>query len=493
MLYGRQILLIVVSLYTLRIVLDELGIQDYGIYSVVASIVALCTFVGGTMASATQRYFSFALGKKDTKLLKKTFSVNLVLYFLIGGVALILLEGVGTWYVSQYLNVPLERKESAVVLYHYSALTFFFTILITPLVSIFIAHEDMKLYALLSIFEALLKLLSVFVLQLIDFDKLELYGLLLLIVSVMNFLLLVVVCVYKYEECQFKKIYWDYSLAKDVLSFTGWTFFGALSNVARNQAITVMLNQFFNPTIVAARAIAVNVATQVNMFSNKFNTGLYPPIIKSYADSDFEELNKLIYVGSKLTFFLMWVFTLPLILEIKFILTLWLGDYPIQAINFTRLALIEALILAVSLPITTAARAPGRVKLYELTLGTIQYFIMVASYFSLKNGFSAESVYVVAIFANLLMFAIRLYLVKGLVGVNIKDYLIFVIKPVLVIFFGPLSIAYLLKVSLDENIINSIIIIVFSGCVSTMFMYFFGLDREWRIKIITFLKSKVNL
>ena len=431
MLYFRQILILLVSLYTVRVVLDVLGVEDYGIYNVVAGIVTLFSFLSGTMASATQRFFSFALGRKDNEQLKKIFSVNIAIYIGIAIVAVFLLETVGLWFVNEKLEIPLDRFEAARFIYHFSVLTFVSTILTAPFMAIIIAHEDMQIYAYVSIIEAILKLGVVFLLMYIKADKLELYGVLLFVVSVINAVIFISISIRKYEECQFKKFYWDKGLVQEILGYTGWTLFGQVTTVVRNQAVTILINQVFNPVVVASRAIALSISGHIGVFANNFNTSLYPPIIKSYSSSKKDEMFSLIFNGSKLTFFLMWIIALPLLVELEMILNIWLKNVPPDAVLFTQLKIIESLILSLSLPLVTAARAPGKMKVYELTLGIIQLSIFFVSWMILKMGYPAYSVFVVAIIVNIVMFFVRLVIVSNLIDLSKKSFTIKVVFPII--------------------------------------------------------------
>jgi len=491
MLYFRQILILLVSLYTVRVVLDVLGVEDFGVYNVVGGIVMLFSFLSGTMASATQRFFSFVLGEKDNEKLKKIFSINLIIYFLIAITAVVLLESVGMWYVKEHLKIPAERYEAVIYLFHFSIFTFIGTMLATPFMAIIIAHEDMHIYAYVSIVEVLLKLGVVFMLMYVSFDKLELYGILLFFVSIVNLLIYLGICAKKYRECQFQKYYWDKVLFKQIVGFTGWTLFGQVSTVTRNQAVTILLNQSFNPVVVAARAVAINISSKINMFSSNFNVGLYPPIIKSYSAGDKEGMFKLIFTGSKMTFFLMWVFALPIFIEMDAILGLWLKEVPEYAVLFTRFSLVESLILSISLPLGTAARAPGKMKVYELTLGIMQLLIFAIAWMVLRMGYPAYSVFIIAILVNLAMFVVRLLIVSNLTGLSVILYLKQVALPVIKIVFISAVSSILLKFYMPLGIIFSILTGLFCVIISSVGMYFFGLNKEWKQKINSILKTQV--
>lgn len=492
LLYVRQILILLVSLYTVRVVLNVLGIEDYGIYNVIGGVVSFFSFLSGTMASATQRFFSFALGQNDFEKLKTTFSVNCIIYIAIAIIAFLLLESVGLWYVSTQLHVPAARYEAVLWIFHFSILTFIGTILTTPFMAIIIAHEDMQIYAYVSIVEAIMKLGIVFLLVILPWDKLELYSVLLFSVSAITAVIYISICTRKYKECQFRHFYWNKEMIKDNLGFTGWTLFGQVTSVARNQAVTILLNQTFNPVVVAARAIAMNITNQINLFSNNFNVGLYPPIIKSYAANNKKEMFSLIFKGSKITFFLMWIFALPLFLEMGTILEIWLKNPPIQAVLFTRLALIEVLINSISLPITTAARAPGKMKIYESTLGTIQIVIFFASWIVLIAGYEAYSVFIVAIIANLVMFAVRLLIVSSLIKMPVQDFNRQVTLPVLTIILFSGMLSYVVHIILPEGFIFTCISIITSMIISTIIMYYVGLDRQEREKVNEIIKNRIH-
>lgn len=490
-LYIRQLINIIITLYSMRAIFNGLGLENYGVYTVVAGFVTLLSFLPGSMASATQRFFSFAMGERNLLMLKKIFCVNLIMYAIIALLAYILLQTVGLWYVTGYLKIPPTHFVAALHLYHFTSLSFVFSIFTAPFIAILIAHEEMHIYALISVFDSILKLMAAISLTYVSYDLLEYYGIALLVISFLIASIYIFICFKKYAECQLKLIYWDLVILKDILGFTSWTLLGQLSSVFRNQAVTILINQMFNPGIVAARAIALNVSNQLAVFSNNLNTGLYPPIIKSYASRQKNEMMSLVFNGSKLTFFLMWVFALPMLLEMKIILTIWLKEPPVEAILFTRLAIIESLILSISMPLTTAARAPGKMALYEITLGSIQIAIFFVSWFFLSLGYPSESIFVVAIAANIVMFQVRLFLVKHLVGLNIFLYYKDVILPVLAIVLISSSICIFISYYLSNCLYASFFVILFSFIVSTVTMYYLGLDKNWRVKIIHLLSSKI--
>jgi O-antigen/teichoic acid export membrane protein len=491
MLYIRQIIILFVNLYSVRILLNALGVSDYGVYGVVGGVVSFFSFLSGTMASATQRFFSFALGEKNFDKLKKIFSVNWLTYTGIAIIAFILLETAGLWFVKHRLDIPHGRQAAVFWVYHFSVLTFITTIFSTPFMAIIIAHEDMRTYAFISVLDAVMKLGVVLLLVYLPGDKLELYGLFLFLESFIVAAVYVITTTKKYEECQFRKIYWDKSVLKEILSFTGWTLFGQCSLVARNEAILILLNQMFNPIVVAARTIATNITTQATVFSNNFNVGLYPPIIKYYAADKKDEMYSLIFNGSKITFFLVWIFALPMFFEMNTLLTVWLGKPPGDTVLFTRLALVEVIITSTALPLTTAARAPGKVKKYELSLSALQMGIFFFSWMALALGSPVYAIYVVAIIINILMFILRLVLVK-VIGLPIRMFCKKVVLPALIIAVLSTVATFIVHDLLPTGFFYSCISICSSMLFSSVCMYYIGIDESLRQKALKMVKDKIQ-
>lgn len=490
-LYFRQILIMLVSLYTVRVVLSTLGAEDYGIYNVVAGVVTMFGFLSGAMATASQRYFSFEMGKENENSgLSRIFSVTLTIYALIALIIIVLAETVGLWFVNTKLVIPENRMTAANVIYQCAVGSFLFTVMTTPYMSDIIAHENMNVYAYVSIVEAVLKLAIVFVLRIGHADRLILYGILLLCVAAINTSLYRLYCRRHYTECRLKFL-WDGKLFKDMFSFIGWTLFGQFSTVVRYQAITILLNQFFSPVVVAAKSIAQQVTNAVNVFSANFNTSLYPPIIKEYSAGNKDEMFRLINNGCKMTFFLMWVFTLPLVLHLDFVMALWLKEVPEWTLLFTRLSLIEVLINSLSYPIATAARAPGKMRTYELTLGIMQIFIFIISLVLFKMGFPAWSTFAVGIGMTALMMIVRLFIVRRLVQFSITRFTVKVILPIFVICLVSAGISIFLYILFPKTAFFRILHILLCVIFSAVSMLFIGMNREQREKTMFMLKMKL--
>ena len=492
MLYFRQIFIMAIQLYTVRAILNILGVEDYGIFSVVAGFVMLLSFLTSTMSSATQRFFSFALGKNDFQYLRSVFGTNVVVYGTIALVAVLLLESVGLWFVHCRLNIPAGRMAAAQLLYQFVVGRFIFVLFASPCIAIIIAHEDMNIFAVISALEALLSLIIVIILPFCSVDKLAMYGFMLFLSAICITLLYCIVCFRKYKECSFRNIGVDRQLLKEIIDFTGWTLFGCVSTVFRSQAVTILLNQFFNPTIVAARTIALSVSGAINTFSGNFNTGLYPPIIKAWSTGDREEMYKLVFWGSKIAFFLTWLFSLPCLLEMDFILLIWLKKVPPFAALFTRLILVESIILSISLPIATAARAPGKMLSYELPLGIIQILIFPVSWLILWLGGEAYTTLVAAIFANIVMFFVRLHIVRNLTGLPLKPFMVQVLKPVLITSAVSFGLSYGMQKALPAFFLKPFVVMFLCGIFTVVCIGVFGVNSAERNAVISMLKNKLR-
>lgn len=466
-----------------------LGAEDFGIYNVVAGVVLMFNFLNGAMATASQRYFSFELGGKDYEQLKKTFSVTVSIYLILIVLVVILAETIGLWFVHNKLIIPPERVQAARFIYQFSILSFVVTLINTPYMASIIAHENMTVYAYVSIVEAFLKLAIVFILTRLPYDKLILYGFLMFAVGFINAYLYRGYCKKNYEECRFKPV-WDKKLFTEIFHFTGWSLFGAFTSVVRNQAITILINQFFNPVVVAARAISNQVTNALNVFSSNFNTSLYAPIVKEYAADNKNRMFSLIFNGCKMTFYLMWIFALPLCLRMEYVLTLWLKKLPDYVVMFTILSVIEVLILSLSLPITTAARAPGKMKKYELTLGSLQLCIFAVSFTWIKY-FNGEPVVVFysAIIVNIVMLFTRLVIVKELINLPLIKFLHEVILPVIVIMTFSTIPLQLINTILSQNFISLVIIVFVSFLLSTVLMFSIGVNKDMRKRIVQKLRN----
>ena len=490
LLYIRMILNSLVSLFSIRIVLEVLGVEEYGLFTVVAGIVGLLSFLPTSLASATQRFLSYAIGKKDKENLNKIIGINSIIYIVVAVFALLILNSIGLWCLETYVKLPIERISSLKGLFVLSNFTFFFKLLKSPLMAILIAFEEMKIYAYLAIVESILKLIGVLLLTRLSGEKILIYGFILLSISIIETLSYFLITKLKFKELNFKMMKWDKSLGCEIISFTGWTLFGQLTTVFRGSAITLLINQYFNPAIVAARSIAVTISSQSNFLAQQFNTSLYPPIIKSYASKELENMYRLVINGSKVSFFLMWLIALPLMMEIDIILKLWLKEVPEFSGEFAILALIETSIFAVSIPLATAARAPGNMKLYETVLGFLQISIFVLTFIFYNLGYKVQYVFYTAIAVNFIMFVSRLIIVQKLIHINSWYYFKETIIPIFRVVILSYSICHILRELLAHTKIIFPVVISSYILISISVILITGLSKEHRMIIKSYLLNR---
>ena len=487
MLYIRMLLTMAVTLYTSRVIMQTLGVEDFGIYNVVAGFVTMLGFLHGAMSSATQRFIAFELGQPDIKNLPAIFSMSMNIHILIAFIVLILGETIGLWFVKTQMNIPHDRMLAAEWVFHLSILSFIVTIVSVPYNALIIAHEQMSIFAAVSVVDVLLKLMIVFMLNWFGLDKLILYALLSLAVTTIIFLVYRNYCKYKFNDSKFI-FYWDKKLFHTMTSYTGWNLWGNIASVMSNQGTNILLNIFFGPAVNAARAIAMQVSNALNSFVQNIQVAINPQIIKSYSSNDMRYMHRLVSYGSKYNLFLLFLLSMPVLLNINIILEFWLGITPKYTSIFVQLMIVNILIDCVSRPLMTAAQATGKIKLYQSVVGGLLLLNLPLSYFILKHGAPVYSVIYVSIAISVIAFISRLVILDKLISLPIKHYLKEVIgRGSLVI---GLSVITLQSITIylkdDLNIFESSVLTLL---ITFIFIAFFGLDKTERQFITKNIKA----
>lgn len=368
-LYIRSFLIMAVSLYSSRIILEALGIDDYGLYGAIGSVVAMFIMINGVLSAGTSRFLTFELGKGDNERLKKTFSASFILHICLAFILFILLETIGLWFVNHKLNIPEGRNYAANVVYQLSILTSVFSLTQVPYTASIIAHEKMTVYAYVGIAEVTFKLALVFLLLYIPFtDNLIAYAFILALWTIGLQIWYRYYCHKHFEECHLK-IVKDKDIYKNMLSYSAWDFIGQFCVTGNSQGLNILLNMFFGVTINAARAVAYQVETAITQFSTNFLTAVNPQITKSYAQGDTNRFFQLITESSKFSFYLLFMLSLPAFLEAPYILKLWLVEVPETSVSFLRFALFYGVFRIVTRPIITGTHATGNIKYLNLTSG----------------------------------------------------------------------------------------------------------------------------
>jgi len=487
MLYIRMLLTMAVSLYTSRIVLNTLGVEDYGIYSVVGGFVTMFGFLNSAMASATQRFLSFEIGRRDIIQLRNVFSMSVNIHFIIAFVVLLLAETIGLWFVNTQLTIPPDRINAAQWVYQFSILSMIVSIVSVPYNAIIIAHERMNVFAWVSIAEVSLKLLIVFMLQWFGFDKLKLYAVLVFSVSLIIRLIYGVYCKYKFKESKFR-FFWDKPLFKTLMSYAGWNLWGNAAGVLMDQGVNILLNIFFGPVVNASRGIAYQVKSAMNQFVINFQMAMNPQIIKSYAADDLRYMHQLIFQGAKYSFFLLFTLSLPVLIETHFILNLWLKIIPEFSIIFIRLIIINILIDSLSGTLMTAAQATGKIRLYQSVVGGLLILNLPISYFFLKFGFTPEVTFLVSIGVSLVALFARLKIIGPLINSSVLGYLKSVVFRIIPVAAVSMLLPSLLYEFIQEGVYRFLAVSISSFFSVVIIVYLIGLGQAEKV----FMKTKVK-
>ena len=490
-LYGRTIFTMLITLYTSRIVLKALGIEDYGIYNVVGGFVTMFALISGSLTTATQRFITFELGKKDNSKSREIFSAALIAHFAIGIGMLILFETLGIWFLNAKLNISQERIIAANWVFQASIVSFLINLVSIPYSASIIANEKMKVFAYIGVFEAIMKLLIVYFLLLLNKDPLITYSLMILGLSITIAFIYRVYCKRNFSDCEFI-IVKDRSAFKKIFRFAGWSFFGASSAILMRQGVNVLLNIFFGVAINAARGIAVQVETAITNFVTNFMMALNPQITKSYASNDKDYTFSLVNQGARFSFYLYLVFSLPIFIEAPLILKLWLGIVPDYTVVFLRMSLVNTMVSLMSNTMVTLMLASGNIKKYQILVGGTGLLVLPLSYIFLKLGFSPTITYVVNFVVYVIQLAVRLILLKDMVNLNIAKFLYQVVLNILLVLGISLVLPLLLNFCLTKSYFSTAVVI--AGCLlSTILTVFLvGLRQNERKKILRIIKDKIS-
>ncbi|MCM1146222.1 MAG: lipopolysaccharide biosynthesis protein [Bacteroidales bacterium] len=494
----RMLFQLIVGLLTARFVFNTLGVVDYGIYGVVGGVVAMFSFINGSMSNATMRFLTFELGKgTNEKRLREIFSTAELIHWGIAVLILILAETLGLWYVLNKLVFPPERLTAVLYLYHFSVITTMTAIISVPFNAAIISHEKMGAFAFIAIYETIANVLIILTIPFFHKDNLILYGFLVMMVQVSIRLIYGIYCKRNFSETS-GRFYFDKTLFRQMLKFAFWIVNGSIAFMAYTQGLNLLLNAFFGPSVNAARAVATTVQAKVQGFSYNFQVAVNPQITKNYAAGNLEYMHKLIFNSSKYSVLLVFFLSFPLMLECPFILKVWLGDnVPVETIWFVRLTLAIGIISTLTNPMNTSAHATGNIKKFQLWEATTLLLIVPVSYMFLKLGFPAVTVFWVQLVIFVLVQIIRIFIVSPMIKMKKYDYLRYVvfdsIKVILPSMLLPLYLEYFRPI--HDATVNFLVICVASLVCTALCIYFFGLSHEvkQRIKmkvINSFLQEK---
>ena len=479
MLYVRMLFTMAVSLFTSRVVLQTLGVEDYGVFNVVGGVITMFAFINGGMVSSTQRYLNFEIAKGNADRLRSVFNTALQIHALIALIIIILGETVGLWFLLEKLVIPEERMTAAMWVYQCSIIACVVSILSVPYNADIIAHEKMSAFAYISILDVTLKLVIVYLLVVSPIDKLIVYAILTLLVQ-----LLIRYVYTRYCNKHFQESFVEWKLNKplfnEMLSFAGWSFWGNLSAILYTQGLNMMLNIFFGPVVNAARGIAVQVQSAVHQFVSGFQTALNPQITKNYASGDLEQMHSLMFRSARFSFLLLFFISLPVLIETEFLLTLWLKSVPENAVIFTQIMICISLIFTTANPCAIANQATGKVKVYQVVEGSILLTILPISYMVLRHGSPAYSVFIVHFCVESVAQFTRMYMLRKLINLPLRQYFRNIYLPIVT----TVSIAIILPIMVHMQMVNGWLRFIAVGftCVLSVGTnaFFFGLSKSER-------------
>lgn len=420
-LYMKMIVSIAVNLYTIRVLWNVLGVDNYGIYSVVGGIVLMFAFLNYAMVATSQRFISYELGRGDIGQLTKTFNVSLKVHTLLALIILFLTESVGLWYLNVKMNIPPDRMYAANWVYQCSIITFLISVISVPCYACIVAHEHMKIYGYFGIIEVVLKLVIVLVVAILPWDRLISYASLVMIVAIIMGFMYAWYCVRNFQECRIVRFN-DRRQIKEMFSFAGWSFVGNLGFAARDQGLNIVLNQFFNVAVNAAKGMATNVGNVIYGFSSNFTMAINPQITKRYAAGDHTSMISLMYNGCKISILLLAIVVIPVSVAAPDILAIWLINVAPYTIGFLRLTLLITLVDCVASPITTTLQATGRIMKFQIVISAIQLLTLPLSWVWLKMGGDPYVVMYVALMASTISVLARLMILHEHVDFSYRKF-----------------------------------------------------------------------
>ena len=491
LLYFRMLFLMAVSLYTSRVVLNALGVEDFGIYNVVGGVVAMFSMLSGSLSSAITRFITYELGTGNRENLKKIFSSAVTIQAGLAVLFILIAEAAGVWFLNVKMNIPDARMAAANWVFQLSVLTFAVNLISVPYNASIIAHERMSAFAYISILEATGKLGIAFLIVISPIDKLVFYAVLMCMVALAVRVAYGAYCKRHFEECTYRFIF-DRDLLKRMFGFAGWNFIGAASAVLRDQGGNIVINLFCGSAVNAARGIAFQVNTAVHGFVTNFMTALNPQITKSYAAGDRDYMMTLIYQGARLSFYMLLLLSLPVLVNTHYILGLWLKTVPGHTVLFVQLVLLFGMSESISNPLITAMLATGRIRNYQLVVGGLQMMNLPVSYVLLRAGMFPEVVIVVAIIISQCCLAARLWMLLGIIGLSVRKYLKKVYMNVLAVTVIASIFPFLLANKMEESFLNFIVLSVVAVVCTGVSIYYIGCNKAERQFVLNKLHTIID-
>ncbi len=485
-----MLVVMAVSFYTSRVILQALGAEDYGIYNVVGGIVTMMGFLNGALGASTSRFLTYELGKGNIERLKETFSASLNLHICVALLVLIIGETLGLWFFYEKLVIPEERMNAAFWVYQFSVITTMINFTQVPYNATIIAHEKMSIYAYVGLYEAFSKLAIVYLITISPIDRLVFYALLLMINQIAIRFFYRFYATKRYEECRFRFIR-DKQLYKTLMGYSGWDLFGGVAIVCQGQGINILLNIFFGPVVNAACAIAVQIQSAVSIFVNNFLMAVRPQVVKNYAEGNTKQMYSLTFYAAKFSYLLMLALVLPICFEIDFILKLWLGNI---IPDFTNIFAIIVLLTYLMETFHTASlmsyHAIGRIRTGNIVGGSLMISALPISYFLLKADLPPYSVFWAIFSVNFIQMFFGWWIIHRYVNFSYNDLMTKVYFPAMLVTVCGLIVPLIIVITMDEGWLRFMTLVISTEIVLLISTFYIGLTKEERLKIDSLVNKK---
>lgn len=494
--YIRMGITMLVSLYTSRVILQNLGVSDYGIFNIVGSVIAAFAFISGPLGTATQRFYNYELGKGNSNQVNVVFNMSLIIYVILSFILFIIIEIAGIWFIHNKMELPVDRMDAAVFAFHMSVIAFIFGLIKLPFDALIVANEKMSFYAWISILDVVLKLFNAFSLVLFSIDKLELFTFNLLAITIIGLFVTAFYSLRKFKYIGFRnpKQIWDKPTFSSLFSFSGWSLFGSVASMTANQGLNILLNMFYGVIVNAAMGIANQVNSAINQFVSNFQVAFRPQIVKYYATGQIEELQRLINRTARLSYMLLFGLMCPLWFNMQYILEIWLGarSVPEYAASFSILMTVYALFETLSAPMWMTVQATGNIKKYQIVISTIIFMNIVLSYVFLKIGFKPTIVLEIKCCLDLLYLATRLLFMRSMINMSIKNFFKDVLLPMGIISAVSIVVLLLLSSFIDSHLAQLCVTVVVFVLLYFPLVFRVGLTINERTVVLSYLKKTIR-
>ena len=491
LLYIRMGVMMIISFFTARITLEALGVVDYGINNVVGGLVSMFSLISSSLSSSVSRFMTFGLGKGDKKKLNTIFSTSVNIHIILAIVVVIAIETVGVWFLNNKMVIPIERLAAAHWVLQCSTLLFAVGLLSVPYNAAIIAHERMDVYAYFTLFDAFARLAIIFAIKYYGGDKLILLAIISLIPTLIKQFYYWHYSKKHFEECTYHAI-WDKKVFKEMFGFAGWNFIGCTAGLAKDQGVNIAINMFTGPAINAARGIAMQINGIIGQFISNFMVAINPQITKEYAAGNYERMHKLIFSGTRFSYYLFMLLSIPILLEVETILYIWLGQVPEHTVLFTRLILVLSLAEIISNALITAQSATGKIRNYQIVVGGTLLMNFPVSYILLRMGYFPEVTIIVAIIISQICLLERLLFLRKMVLLPFWDFLKDVYLNVIIVTILSAIVPTILYINIENEVLRLISVCISSLFLSVIVIYSIGLKAEERAVAVKQIKKIIR-